>query len=62
MFLIFSLLVIQIEKVDITEQMLNYILQLDDPLEKMHKTVVEIKDSTYTIYKKIFIIVNGIVF
>lgn len=46
-FLIFSLLVIQMEKVDITEQTLNDILQLDDLLEKMHKTAVEIKDSTY---------------
>lgn len=47
MFLLFALLVIQMEKVDITEQALNDILQLDNLLEKMHTTAVEIKDSTY---------------
>lgn len=46
-FLLFALLVIQMEKVDITEETLNDILQLDDLLEKLHTTAIEIKDSTY---------------
>ena len=47
MFLVFALIVIKMEKVDITEQTLNDILQLDDLLDEMHKTAIEIKESTY---------------
>lgn len=46
-FLLFALLVTQMEKIDITEETLNEILQLDDLLEKPHKTAIEIKESTY---------------
>lgn len=55
MFLLFALLVIQMEKVDITEQTLNDILQLDDLLEKLHITAIEIKDSTYIPHIKKFL-------
>lgn len=47
MFLIFALIVVQVEKIDITEQTLNEILQLDDLLEKLHGIAIEIKESTY---------------
>lgn len=47
MFLLFALLVTRMEKIDITEETLNEILQLDDILEKLHKTAIEIKESTY---------------
>ena len=47
MFLLFALLVTQMEKIDITEETLNEILQLDDLLEKLNKTAIEIKESTY---------------
>ncbi|MGN0427318.1 MAG: DUF2971 domain-containing protein [Agathobacter sp.] len=46
-FLLFALLVIPMEKVDITEQTLNDILQLNNLLERLHTTAIEIKDSTY---------------
>ena len=54
-FLVFALIVVQMEKVDITEQTLNDMLQLDGILEKLYNTAIEIKESTYIPYIRKFL-------
>jgi hypothetical protein len=54
-FLLFAQIVSQMDKVDITEQMLKDIFHMDDLLEELHNKAIEIKDTVYVPHIKKFL-------
>lgn len=54
-FLVFALIVCQMDKVDITEQTLNDMLHMDDLLEELHNKAIKVKDTVYLPHIKKFL-------